>query len=101
MDGATDIYAVPLGDIEDARELLMERRMLQLHPRGMTTLRGARERIHMTQAELGRRMCIDPSIVRHVEAGRIKPYPRFKRVASEILGVEERLLFGNAASADD
>jgi len=48
----------------------------------------------ISQAELGRRMCIDPSIVRHVEAGRMYPYPRFQRLAAEILGLMEEELFG-------
>lgn len=59
----------------------------------MKPLRMAREQSGLSQAELGRRMCIDPSIVRHVEAGRLKPYPRFKRLAAENLCVEESELF--------
>lgn len=59
----------------------------------MSNLRDLRVQSGLSQAELSRRMSIDPSIVRHVEAGRLKPYPRFRRVAAEILGVEERELF--------
>ena len=64
----------------------------------MTALRERREQMRLSQAELGRRMQIDPSIVRHVEAGRVEPYPRFRRVAAEILGVEEKELFPEIGS---
>jgi len=62
-------------------------------------LRKRRTIIGLTQAELGRRMGIDPSIVRHVEAGRLKPYPRFRRLAAEILEVDEGVLFPDAETA--
>jgi len=65
----------------------------------MSALRNARCNASLSQAELGRRMGIDPSIVRHVEAGRVNPYPRFRRVAAEILGVEEGELFPEAEQA--
>lgn len=57
-------------------------------------LREVRTRRGLSQAELGRRMRIDPSLVRHVEAGRLAPYPRFRRVAAEILGCNEDQIFG-------
>jgi len=57
-------------------------------------LRRVRLEAGMSQAELGRQMRIDPSIVRHIEAGRWKPYPRFRRLAAEILGLTEEELFG-------
>lgn len=60
----------------------------------MNKLREQRMGLSMSQAELGRRMGIDPSIVRHVEAGRLKPYPRFRRLAAKILGKTEEELFG-------
>jgi len=59
----------------------------------MSKLRERRSELQMTQAELGRRMGIDPSIVRHVEGGRLKPYPKFRRLAAEILGAKEEELF--------
>jgi len=65
----------------------------------METLRTAREKAGLSQAELGRRMKIDPSIVRHVEAGRLKPYPRFRRVAAGILQMEESELFPETTQA--
>jgi len=65
----------------------------------MSKLRTARARVGMTQAELGRQMGIDPSIVRHVEAGRLKPYPRFRRLAAQILDVGEGELFPDAETA--
>jgi ribosome-binding protein aMBF1 (putative translation factor) len=57
-------------------------------------LREVRTRRGLSQAELGRRMSIDPSVVRHVEAGRLVPYPRFRRLAAEILGCKEEQIFG-------
>ena len=60
----------------------------------MNNLQEERKRLAMSQAELGRQMRIDPSIVRHVEAGRLKPYPKFRRLAAEILGTTEEKLFG-------
>jgi len=56
-------------------------------------LRQLRVRAGLSQAELGRRMGIDPSIVRHVEAGRVVPYPRFRRLAAQILGCDEDRIF--------
>jgi len=61
----------------------------------MTRLRARRTELNLSQAELGRRMGIDPSIVRHVEAGRLKAYPRFRRVAAALLGMPEDDLFGD------
>lgn len=57
-------------------------------------LREARVARGLTQAELGRRLQVDPSLVRHVEAGRILPYPKFRRRAAQVLQVSEQELFG-------
>ena len=65
----------------------------------MTKFREMRLRSGISQAEFGRRMHIDPSIVRHVESGRWQPYPRFRRVAAEILGTTEKELFGEGSKA--
>lgn len=62
-------------------------------------LRELRIEAGLSQAELGRRMSIDPSIVRHVEAGRVKPYPRFRRLAAQILEADEGELFSDAERA--
>ena len=56
-------------------------------------LRVARQQAGMSQAAFARMLEVDSSIVRHVESGRMKPYPRFRRVAAEILGVTEQQLF--------
>jgi transcriptional regulator with XRE-family HTH domain len=60
----------------------------------MNRLREVRQARGLTQAELGRRLRVDPSMVRHVEAGRIQPYPRFRRLAAKVLRVNEEELFG-------
>ncbi len=60
-------------------------------------LKEARKEAGLSQAELGRRMGIDPSIVRHVEAGRLKAYPRFRRVCTRILGKQQEEIFGGPA----
>jgi transcriptional regulator with XRE-family HTH domain len=60
----------------------------------MNRLREVREARGLTATELGRRMRVDPSTVRHVEAGRLYPYPKFRRGAARVLGVTERDLFG-------
>ena len=43
--------------------------------------------------ELAKRMEISPVIVSQIETGERKPYPKFKRLASEILEVPEDILF--------
>ena len=50
----------------------------------MHPLREARTREAMTQVDLARILEVDPSIVRHIEAGRIAAYPRIRRLCSEI-----------------
>jgi len=60
----------------------------------MNRLREMRKTRGMTASELGRRMRVDPSTVRHIEAGRLYPYPKFRRLAARILGVSEGELFG-------
>jgi len=58
-------------------------------------LRQMRIEAGLSQVQLAQQMQIDPSIVRHVEAGRTKAYPRFRRVAASVLGVEEGDLFAD------
>jgi len=48
----------------------------------------------LSGAELGRRVGVDRSLVSHIEAGRMAPWPAFRRRAAEALGVDEALLFG-------
>jgi len=74
---------------------------LRREVRDIEALRQIREHQGFTQAELARRMGIDPSILRHVEAGRREPYPKFMKMASAILGVQERVLFGGEDAADN
>jgi transcriptional regulator with XRE-family HTH domain len=56
-------------------------------------LREIREVRKMTQAELGRRVRVDPSLIRHVEAGRMQAYPRLRRLVSRVLGVAAEDIF--------
>ncbi len=63
----------------------------------MNKLREVRQAKGLSQAELGRRLKVDPSLVRHVEAGRIQPYPRFRRLAARVLQVSEHELFGQTS----
>ena len=58
-------------------------------------LREVRLHAGLSQVELARKLRLDPSTVRHIEAGRMKPYPRFRRVAASVLGVKEEDLFGD------
>jgi ribosome-binding protein aMBF1 (putative translation factor) len=64
----------------------------------MHPLAEARKKKGMTQVKLARELEIDPSIVRHVEAGRVQPYPRFRRLCAEIFDVAEESLFGHQTS---
>ena len=63
----------------------------------MHALAEARKKRGMTQVELARRLKIDPSLVRHVEAGRVQPYPRFRRICAEVFEMSEEELFGNTS----
>jgi ribosome-binding protein aMBF1 (putative translation factor) len=62
----------------------------------MHPLAVARKARDMSQVKLARLLEIDPSIVRHVEAGRVKPYPRFRRLCSQFLELPEEELFGDS-----
>jgi len=46
-----------------------------------------------TQQQLAEQIGVSRALVAQVEAGWRKPYPKFKRLASEILGIEEQKLF--------
>ncbi len=63
--------------------------------REMRKLRG------ISAAELGRRLRVDPSVIRHVEAGRAYAYPRLRRGVARVLGVDERELFGDQDTAPE
>jgi len=58
----------------------------------------ARRDAGMSQALLARKLEIDPSVVRHIEAGRRHPYPRFRRLCAEIFDMTEAELFGEEAA---
>ena len=62
----------------------------------MHPLAEARKNAGMSQVKLAIQLEIDPSIVRHIEAGRQAPYPRFRRRCAEIFGMSEDALFGQA-----
>jgi transcriptional regulator with XRE-family HTH domain len=62
----------------------------------MQRLRELRLARGLTASELGRQMKVDPSTVRHVEAGRMYAYPRFRRLAARALRVSEREIFGES-----
>ena len=62
----------------------------------MHPLAEARKKVGMSQVKLAIQLEIDPSIVRHVEAGRQAPYPRFRRRCAEIFGMTEEELFGQS-----
>lgn len=59
-------------------------------------LKEVREAKGLTQAELGRRVKVDPSLIRRVEAGHQHPYPRLRREVSRVLGVPADKLFPTA-----
>ena len=47
----------------------------------------------ISAAELGRQAKVDPSIVRHIEAGRMYAYPKFRRRVARVLRVSQKKLF--------
>ena len=65
----------------------------------MSKLAEARKKRGMSQVELARHLRIDPSIVRHVEHGRMQPYPRFRRICAEVFEMSEEELFGIQSEA--
>jgi transcriptional regulator with XRE-family HTH domain len=64
-------------------------------PTDLNRLRAVREAFGISQAELARRMRLDQSLVSRAERGLIATWPRFRRTASEALGVDETRLFGD------
>lgn len=56
-------------------------------------VREARLARRVSQAELGRQVRVDPSLIRHVEAGRMVAYPRLRREIARVLQVPMRSLF--------
>ena len=60
-------------------------------------LRQVRLAAGLGQAELARKMGYDKSIVCRIEHGD-RPWPRFRQVAAEALGVREDVLFGDQLS---
>lgn len=64
----------------------------------LNRLREVREARGMTQAELGRRVRVDPSLIRHVEAGRMLAYPKLARGVARVLGVPADEIFGAKTS---
>jgi putative transcriptional regulator len=59
-------------------------------------LKELREAKGLTQAELGRRVKVDPSLIRRVEAGQQHPYPRLRREVARVLGVRAEEVFPTA-----
>jgi transcriptional regulator with XRE-family HTH domain len=59
----------------------------------ISNLEVERRRAGMTIKKLADKMGISGSLVSQIENGVRKPYPKFRRQASEILGVPEELLF--------
>ncbi len=59
-----------------------------------TRLRLIREAVGISQAELSRRMGLDPSLVSRAERGLVETWPRFRREAARALDVSEAVLFG-------
>jgi transcriptional regulator with XRE-family HTH domain len=56
-------------------------------------LRAVRRAFGLTQAELAQMTGVDRSLVSRVERGVVPSWPRFRRAASESLGVPEGVLF--------
>ena len=59
----------------------------------ITKLEIARREKGLNAKKLAKLMGISPVIISQIETGERKPYPKFKRLASEILDVPERKLF--------
>jgi len=57
------------------------------------TLGKRRKKAGLTQAELAAQLGVSRALVAQIEAGWRKAYPKFKRRASEALGVPEEKLF--------
>ena len=70
----------------------------------LTRVINERQRLGINQAELARRTGLPPTLVNHLERGRLYPYPKYRRLISEVLGMSEDELFeevisdGNQAS---
>jgi transcriptional regulator with XRE-family HTH domain len=62
----------------------------------MSTLREFRTESGVSQAEFSRRMDLSPSTVSRIERGQMRPWPKFRRDAAHLLGVDETVLFADA-----
>jgi transcriptional regulator with XRE-family HTH domain len=61
----------------------------------LTNFEIARRRVGLTQAEFAKQLGIAPALVSQVERGYRTPWPKFRKGASEILGIAESELFGD------
>jgi len=59
----------------------------------MSMLRRIRRARELTQEELARRCGVSRSVVALIEGGYMKPYPKIKRLISEVLGVDQDLIW--------
>ncbi len=62
----------------------------------LNRLREVRQARGLTATELGRRVHVDPAIIRNVEAGRIYAYPKLRRRTAQVLRVSQRELFSES-----
>ncbi len=56
-------------------------------------LRELRQSKGLSQAELGRRIRVDPSLIRRIEGGYGYAYPKLRRGVSRVLGVPASEIF--------
>ena len=59
----------------------------------ITRLAEVRETRGLTQKELGELVGVSPVSVSAIENRHVRPWPKFRRDASRVLGIDERELF--------
>ncbi len=65
-----------------------------------TRLAEARELAKLTQTQLAEQIGVSPSSVSAVENRHVRPWPRFRRLAAQALGVAEEDLFADIATRE-
>jgi transcriptional regulator with XRE-family HTH domain len=65
----------------------------------ITALRFARQQSGLTLTEFARQLGMNKGLVSRLERGEARPWPSFRRRASEALGVSEAALFGGQGHA--
>ncbi|MCD6511876.1 MAG: TIGR00270 family protein [Thaumarchaeota archaeon] len=70
------------------RRFELELPEVELKPDYSYLVKRARERLGLTQEELGRRIGEKPSVISHIETGKLRPDDRLARKLERFLGIE-------------